>query len=215
MSLPMVAGAQPVSEAETLLFETDHLASLKPPAHLAYTFRHVASTEESFDDQVQLDAVRAGPAGPVRVTLRFLSGARQWPGPALDDPHGNPVLLGFLERDIAEMHRMTGGAASYFRRQIRLALAAHATVSTQSFTFGGKSYQGRVIVIQPYRDTALPQRLQRFVHKSYQFVLGDGLPGGIYRIRTSLTAPSIALAAAGGDLLDETLTLDSVADGRR
>jgi hypothetical protein len=212
------AASQPISEAETLLFETDHLAGIRPPAHLAYTFRHVAAGQDSFDDNVQLDFARPVANGPVRVTLTFLSGRRQWPGPVLDDSRGNPVLLGFLERDIAEMHRLTGGAAAYFRKQIRLALARHATVTAQTFAFAGKTYRGRAVVIQPYREVAVQQhaaQLRRFAHKSYQFLLSDELPGGIYRIRTSLSAPAIALAAAGGDILDETLTLDSVADGSR
>ena len=47
-------------------------------------------------------------------------------------PEGNPVLLYFLERDIREMERLTGGKSGYFRKAIRLALARSASVEADA-----------------------------------------------------------------------------------
>jgi hypothetical protein len=188
------AAAQRISPAEVLLFETDHLARVAAPARLVYEFRKLSNVEPAFADQVQLDVTRQ--AGQVHAALRFLTGARQHPVPAVDNAHGNPVLLGFLEHDIAQMRRVTGGSVNYFRKRIRLALASKASVTMQSVLFRGKQMPAKVVRIEPYRDDPLHARFAAYAHKTYTFVLSEALPGGIYQIRTSLAAPASAATAA-------------------
>jgi hypothetical protein len=184
---PDRAGAQAtpeVSPAETLLFETDHLARIKAPAVLVYAFRKVSNVEPGFSDEVRLDV--AEKAGKTSATLHFLTGARRHEVPALREAHGNPVLLGFLERDIAEMKRLTGGSPSYFRKRIRMALAEDAHVTAQSIAYGGKTLQAQAVRIQPYRDDPLHARFEAYVRKTYTFIVSDQVPGGIYQLRSAL-----------------------------
>ena len=182
--VPARTRAQAVSPAETLLFETDHLARIKPPAVLVYEFRKVSNVEAGFSDKVQLDL--ASSKGKTSATLHFLSGAHKQDIPALEDAHGNPVLLGFLERDIAEMKRLTGGSSAYFRKRIRMALADGAQVSTQSITYHGKSLPAQAVRIQPYLKDPLHARFEPYVHKAYTFIVSEQVPGGVYQVRTSL-----------------------------
>jgi hypothetical protein len=186
--VPDRAAAQAVSQAESLLFETDHLAHIKPPAVLVYEFRKVSNVEKGFKDKVQLDL--ASSKGKTNATLQFLSGAHKHDIPALEDAHGNPVLLGFLERDIAEMKRLTGGSTAYFRKRIRMALAEGAQVSAQSITYQGKSMPARAVRIQPYLDDPLHARFEPYVHKTYVFIVSEQVPGGVYQVRSSLENPS-------------------------
>ncbi|GGZ09672.1 hypothetical protein ACFFTM_04175 [Pseudoduganella plicata] len=196
------ACAQPVSPAEVLLFETDHLAELRAPATLVYDFR--GHGDAPFTDTVRLDLAQRG--GGTRATVRFLSGERRYELPQLDDARGNPVLLGFLERDIAQMGRLTGGSATYFRKRIRMALAAGAQVVAQPIAWHGKQVPARLVRIQPYRDDPLHARLERYAGKTYRFVLSDSVPGGVYQLGTAL---------ADGAPDDETLTLvDALAQPR-
>jgi hypothetical protein len=178
------AGAQPVSPAEVLLFETDHLAQMKAPTTLVYEFRKLSNVEPAFTDSVQLDVSRS--KGQLHAALHFLSGARQRELPEVDDAHGNPVLLGFLEHDIAEMKRLTGGSVTYFRKRIRMALANSAQVTPQRITYQGKTVEGRAVRIQPYIDDPLRARFEIYTSKTYTFVLSDAVPGGIYQVSTSL-----------------------------
>lgn len=173
-----------ISPAETLLFETDHLARVKPPAVLVYDFRKVSNVEPGFSDKVQLDLAAGN--GKTSATLHFLSGVHKHDTPALDDAHGNPVLLGFLERDIAEMKRLTGGSTAYFRKRIRMALADNANVSTQTITYDGKSLPAQVVRIQPYLNDPMHARFEPYVHKTYTFIVSDGVPGGVYQLKSSL-----------------------------
>jgi hypothetical protein len=214
------AVAQEISSAETLLFETDHLARLKAPATLIYDFRKVSNVEPGFRDQVRLDLGKV--KGKLSATLHFLSGEHKQDIPALEEAHGNPVLLGFLEHDIAEMKRLTGGSTSYFRKRIRMALAQDAQVSVQSITYQGKAFPAQAVRIQPYLHDPMHARFEKYLHKTYTFILSERVPGGLYELRTSLgngsavrtaAAPAAASPAASPDaaaVIDETLTLISV-----
>jgi hypothetical protein len=194
--VPGPAAAQAVSPAETLLFETDHLARIKPPAVLVYEFRKVSNVELGFSDKVRLDL--ASGKGKTSATLQFLSGAHKHDIPALEEAHGNPVLLGFLERDIAEMKRLTGGSTAYFRKRIRMALAEGAQLSPQTISYQGKSLPAQAVRIQPYLDDPMHARFEPYVHKTYTFVVSEQVPGGIYQVRSSLENGS-GKAVAGAD----------------
>lgn len=220
-----VAQAQEISSAETLLFETDHLARVKAPATLVYDFRKVSNVEPGFTDKVRLELARAN--GKPSAALHFLSGEHKQDIPALEEAHGNPVLLGFLERDIAEMKRLTGGSSNYFRKRIRMALAQDAQVSMQSISYHGKPVQAQVVRIQPYLHDPMHERFENYLRKTYTFVLSERVPGGLYELRTSLgngngvrtaAAPAAgppAASSATPAVIDETLTLISVTPEQR
>jgi hypothetical protein len=205
------AAAQTVSPAETLLFETDHLAKVKPPATLVYTFRKDSNVEPGFKDEVRLELARIN--GKVSATLHFLTGVHKQEIPALEEAHGNPVLLGFLEHDIAEMKRLTGGSTSYFRKRIRMALAEGAQLTVEPVSYQGKTVQAQAVRIQPYLNDPMHARFEKYLHKTYTFVLSDQVPGGLYQLRTSLGKPDTVrtgAAPAAPPMIDETLTLSSV-----
>jgi hypothetical protein len=191
------ATAPAISQAETLLFETDHLAGIKTPAVLVYQFSKVSNIEPGFRDKIQLDL--AGGDGKTRATLHFLSGTHKQDIPALDSARGNPVLLGFLERDIAEMARLTGGSAAYFRKRIRMALADKAQVSSQSIAYQGKAVAAQTVRIQPYLRDPMHARFEPYVRKTYTFVVSKQVPGGVYQLSSSL-ANGGGAALAGGSV---------------
>lgn len=205
------AAAQSVSPAETLLFETDHLARLKAPATLVYAFRKESNVEPGFKDEVRLELAKVN--GKLSATLHFLTGEHKQDIPALEEAHGNPVLLGFLEHDIAEMKRLTGGSTSYFRKRIRMALAEGAQVTLQPITYQGKTVQAQAVRIQPYLNDPMHARFEKYLRKTYTFVLSEQVPGGLYQLQSSLGKPEAVRTAAkpaDAPVIDETLTLISV-----
>ncbi|MDB5936869.1 MAG: hypothetical protein JWQ01_4213 [Massilia sp.] len=200
------AAAQAISAAETLLFQTNHLQNVRAPQTLTYAFRKEGSLEPGFDDQVQLVFAAGKPA----VTMHFLSGPRERQAPDADNPEGNPVLLGFLERDIAEMARLAGGTRNYFRKRIRLALADAAQVRPRRFSYAGKPMEGREVSIEPYLDDPLRQRFERYASKRYSFVVSAQVPGGVYQLHAVMAG-----APGSAPLMDETLTLVGAESGKR
>jgi hypothetical protein len=197
------AGAQDrISEAETLLFLTDHLKGVVPPATLSYEFRKSGTAEAGFDDTVQVRVRTAGDGGKV-VSVAFFTRGRKIDLPDVTKPEGNPVLLYFLEHDIREMERITGGKSGYFRKAIRLALARSATVAKTTISFGGRDFAAQEITITPYADDPLKDRIGRYATKTYVFTLSTHVPGGIYSVRTVVPAPAAAAKAA--PLIEEHL----------
>ena len=68
----------------------------------------------------------------------FASGTRSLDLPDIDDATANPVILFFLERDVRDMERRTGGKAAYFRKRVRLAFSESAEVQPVQFEFAGR-----------------------------------------------------------------------------
>jgi len=177
------------SAAERRLFVDDHLATLSRAATLEYAFSHRGSLEKAFDDTV---TIRVGPPGgatgrPVKGT--FLSDTRRIELPELEHATGNPVILFFLERDVRDMQRRTGGQASYFRKRVRMALAESAQVEPIQLDLKGRSVSATRISIQPFTDDPLKNRFRQLADKSYVFILSQEVPGQLYRMQTLARAP--------------------------
>lgn len=200
--------SQPISQAETLLFMSNHLKGAKLPAHFDYTFRRDGTMEANFDDSVQMDLKPKGKDGGNLATARFLSGNRNVKYPPVENAEGNPIVLWFLDRDINEMERLTGGKAPYFRKRIRLALVDKAEVRPVKFAFGGKEVSGTEVRISPYLEDPNKAKFGKVsTSKYYVFTLSDQVPGGIYQIRAVVPEDG---AADGKPLIDETLTFSKV-----
>lgn len=196
---------QPISKAETLLFLTDHLQGTKLPARFEYVFRKDGSLDGTFDDSVDMDV--KGKGGGKLATTRFLSDSRTIRYPSVENAEGNPVIMWFLERDIREMERLTGGKAPYFQKRIRLALADQAEVRPVKFSFGGRELSGTEIKVSPYLDDPNKAKFGKVSPaKYYVFTLSDQVPGGVYQIRAIVPGE----ATGGKPLIDETLTFRKV-----
>jgi len=192
-----------VSEAERLLFQTNHLKNVAPPATLYYAFSKTGSAEAGFEDTVEIRIHAADSAK--RVSVAFLTGARSIAFPEVAHAEGNPVLLYFLEREIREMARLTGAKPAQFRRAIRTALARSARVGKTNLGFGGRSPVASEVTIIPYAETPLRDSLGKYASKTYVFTLSDDVPGGIYRVRGFVPPPTDA-ANDAPPLIEERLS---------
>ena len=187
---PALQAAQDFSEAERTLFLTNHLATLRPPATLKYSYRKSGSLEEGFDDSVAI-ALRAQADGSCcKASAEFLNGARRLSLPEVDSVQGNPAILYFLERDIREMQRLTKGQHNYFRKRIRMAIYQGAELRPVKLPWRGREIAGREITITPYLDDPLRVRFEKLANKQYVFVMSDAVPGGVYAMRSRIAGAS-------------------------
>lgn len=205
-ALPAAAAdAQDYSPAERALFMDNQLNKVKPPATLRYEYHRTGTLDPAFDDNVTMSLAALPGGACCKVTADFLTGERKLKLPDIDAESGNPVILYFLERDIAEMQRLTKGQKNYFRKRIRMAVYQAATLKEVSLPYRGGSVAGREITIAPYSDDPLKERFKGLEGKRYTFVLSDAVPGGVYAIRTSV-------AGKAGDA-QPLLAEEMVADG--
>jgi hypothetical protein len=179
---------RPLSEAQLALFASDHLRAIQTPMVIRYSFAAKNGTD-SFVDNVAI-GVQPRPDGTKDIRTDFLSGDHHLPFAPVSGFKGNPVLMFFLERDVMEMHKATGGSALYFRNRIREAFLDRATTRPVSVAIGGKEQSGTEVTLTPYRDDPMIARFQSYRDKSYQFVLVDAVPGTIYQISTLVPASS-------------------------
>ncbi|WP_018413116.1 hypothetical protein [Methyloversatilis thermotolerans] len=206
-SLFLITGAahaepsQEITEAERSLFMTDQMSGLKAPITLSYSFKRSGNQEVPFQDTVEV-RISEDPAGR-KMATSCLSGARKTEIPEVDAAQSNPALMCFLERDIREMERLTGGKSNYFRKRIRLALAEGPAAKTISVNFGGKSVDAREYRITPYENDPNKQKFPKYLGKTYVFVLSDAVPGGLYRVDT-------IVPDGNGVLIEEDMVLAGV-----
>jgi hypothetical protein len=202
------AHADPVdiSRAETLLFMTPHLKDVPAPSRLHYRFRKSGTLEEGFSDSIDIDIV-GEPDGSRTGTTRFFSGKRQIKYPQVDHAEGNPVLLFYLEREIREMARLTGGQANHFRQRIRTALAESAQIKDVDIRFGGQTIRAQQITISPYDSDPNRARFERLAAKQYVFTLCEKIPGLVYQVHAYVPAASGSTKEV--PVLDEILTFQS------
>ena len=211
LSLGTVWAAEEFSPAERALFTTDHLASVRAPTTLHYTFRKSGSLEENFEDRITVALTAPDKARCCTAATEFLSGPKRVKLPEIELPVGNPVILHFLERDIREMQRLTKGQPNYFRKRIRMAVSEEAKITDIKVPYGSSMVAARQIVISPYGSDPLRPRYEKFADKQYVFTLSPEVPGGVYAIRARIGAES----PGAPPLLLEEVLLDDAAALRR
>ncbi|MCB1908620.1 MAG: hypothetical protein KDH15_14720 [Rhodocyclaceae bacterium] len=199
---PSAATAGDFSDAERAVFVDEHLRGVDDPRRLRYDFVLREDAAAVIEDSVTLDVRTDAERGRV-VSAEFLHGERRLALPEVDHAAANPVVLFFLERDVREMRRRLGGMENYFRKRIRLALAGDARIEPVSFEYGGRRLEGTQVAVSPYRDDPNRRRFRGMERKRYEFTLSELVPGGIFRLRTSVEpAPG-----ERGPRIEEVLTL--------
>jgi hypothetical protein len=181
--------AQEISRAEKVLFQSKHFGNIKKPTSLNYIFNETENGPEPVNGNVSVDILKRHADGTASVVAKFSTGTSEIPIEPIDHAQGNPVILGFLERDIAEMKRLTGGAPGYFRKRIRLALAApDVPLKKIMVPYRGSQVGAYEITIYPYLDDPLKERLGKYVNKAYVFITSEAVPGTLYRAYTTVAA---------------------------
>ena len=209
---PLLA-ADTFSEAEQKVFLDDHMRSLKPSEVLQYSFKKTGSLEQAFEDKVSLSVKSSSDGKHKAVAVSYLSGDHKLNLPDDEDVQANPIIKYFLEQDVREMHRRTGGKENYFRKRIRIALAEAARVHPVAVKFNGKEIAANEVRIQPYLNDPMRAKFASFENKTYVFILSDQVPGSVYELRTRVDDST---AAGKGDqaeklpLIEETLTFNKL-----
>ncbi len=197
-----------ISDAENRVFMTDHLKNIAGPTTLNYRFIKSGALEKGFKDRVSM-SVKPASAGPGKnCNVDFLTGERQYRQlpEVFENATGNPVILAFLERDLAEMKRITKGQPNYYRKRIRMALAQKAETKRVKIKFSGKDLAGSEIVLTPFDDDPARPRYEKFSNKSYTITLSDEIPGGVYQLRSVMQERANQHATTGKPMIEETLT---------
>jgi hypothetical protein len=199
--------------AQSLLFDANYLQPLAAPSRLVYSYATKTADEKlfgkDFEDEVALRlAPSADGAGDKDVFVDVFTGDRQRVLGPLTHVTGNPIIMMFLERDVSQMNMHVGGQPVYFRNVIRLAFREAAKLEPATVDWEGKQVSATKVTIRPFVNDSNGERMQLFRSKTYEFIVSDAVPGGIYQLHSTMSddaAPSQAPA------VDTKLTLKGIA----
>lgn len=201
------AEAADSSRAQEAVFGRQHLDNIAAPTTLQYAFERSGLLLPDLVDRAELAVLKIGPDGRKQVELRLYTGpeARR-----VSPPQGyrnNPMIVLFLQRDVEQMSRMTGGSPNYFRNRIRAAFAEPAAVQAETVTFShdGRPLEGTKVTVRPFVNDPQIPRYAEFQHKRYEFVLTPEIPGGVYSLR------AVTPNGTEGPLLEESMTYEGEA----
>jgi hypothetical protein len=182
----LAAADLPDSPAQQALFDGDHLKNVTSPTRLGYDFSRSGDPAKAYEDKVEAHVRAVHENGGRDVWITFLTGERQMPSLPAMGFHGNPLLMYFLEHDVVEMRDDFSRPAAYFRNRIRHALFDSAEISQITIDFGGKAVPATDIHLAPFAQDKNVADLPGVTEKSYDFILSDAVPGGLYQIRTQM-----------------------------
>lgn len=209
-AMPLRAEDQPITEAETRLFLDDHLKSVSGAQVLHYTLRKRGTMDQPLDDAIEVEVTDN--AGARAVETRCMTGSQKLELPPIEEAKGNPAVLCFLERDIREMERITGGKKWFFQKRIRLALADGPALKPIKAKFQDKEVDAREIRIAPYAKDSMRNRFEKYADKYYVFLLSDAVPGGILEIDAVIPDTS---KTDGSKLVEEVMTFTGLSPSRK
>lgn len=198
------AEADTPSRAEQAVFNDPVLSAITPPFDLHYRFQRSvsdATLPPAFEDMVLLE-LRRGPDGNCcAVRGSFLSGAQTLKLPDIDDARVNPVTLFFLEREVRELARQTGGQAAHFRKRIRLALVDGARVRGIRVSYDGRELDATEISIAPFADDPQRSRYPLLATLQYRFIVAPDVPGGVFELRALVPGADAQATPRAADVL--------------
>lgn len=207
----MAADPSEYSEAERQLFVRPHLAAVTPPARLHYRYERTGTLEPEVSDRATL--LLGESAGARTADVDYLSENRKLELPSIGYVDGNPIILHFLEREVRELKRLTGGSVGFYRNRIRKALAGDAKVKETEVNYNGKTVKGTEIRIDPYVDDPARSRFEKFADRYYVMVLSPEIPGEVFQMKAQSPGP-VNGPEAGKALLDEVLTFERQDSGQ-
>ena len=199
----------PASAADTVadqIFGARLFDGVREPTHLRYRFEMTGKDiDPPFTSHIDVDVREIKADGGKSVWIKMFDGPnRREYGPmaALDQ---NPLVLVFLQRDVTQMSNLTGGAAMYFQQQVRKGFAGPAVVEPIELTIGDRKVEGRRVVMKPFAEDPQIERFPQFKDKSYEFVVAEDVPGGVYRLESWVPGPE-----GQKPILQETITFEEV-----
>ena len=209
LALGLALFAAPAWAADTVadkVFGAGLLARVTEPSVLHYRFEMSGKDiVPPFASHIDVDVREVAPDGAKSVFIDMFEGANRRQFGPIASQDQNPFVLVFLQRDVTQMANLTGGAAGYFQQQVRRGFNDPAVVEPFEVTLGDRKLAGTRLVMTPFANDPNVDRFPQFKGKSYEFIVADGVPGGIYRLGSLVSGPT-----DGQAILQETVTFEEV-----
>ena len=196
------------SEVNNELFDKAHLKNITQPGTLTYKYKKESFVEDSREDTIKVHVSNIRNTGRSDLSFDFFTNQYKRPYEHMENQRGNGVFVLFLEFDVHEMKRLTGGEWRYFQRKLRWALAAGAEKKQVDIDYNGKKVKGTQYIVQPYINDPKNARYKLYASKYYIFTLSEDIPGEIYEVRT-IVPDGDTWQEGQAALVDESIIFES------
>lgn len=172
------------SEVNNELFDKAHLKNITQPTVLHYKYNRNSFVDGPREDTIDVVVSNIRNTGRKDTHFEFFTGKNKRPYQDRENQQGNGVFVYFLEFDVHELNRLTGGDWRYFQRKIRWALAKGADKKEVEIDYNGEKVKGVQHIIQPFINDPKNSRYPLYASKYYIFTMSEAIPGEIYQVRT-------------------------------
>lgn len=184
-----------LNEAETLVFETNHMLNTKAGLVLNYKFVREGKLGDDFSDSVKLKVEGGAKATVKKVEMEFFTGERRRPYPSFSYVEANPLITVFFNRDAWSLARRikAKGTANYLRNRILDGFGNVKTMEDVSCDVNGRSYPAKLIKFQPFIKDENAHHLVHYAGVEYKLILSTEVPGGICSLQSIIPDPKEAI----------------------
>ncbi len=197
------------SDINNELFDKAHLKNISKPVTLHYKYKKQSFIDGEREDTIDVVVTNIRNTGRRDTHFDFFTGKANRPYQDRNNQQGNGIFVLYLEFDIHELERLTGGKWNYFQRKIRWALAKGAKSEKVEIDYQGEKVKAMQYTIQPFINDPKNARYALYASKYYIFTLSESIPGEIYQIRTIV--PDGKTWQEGDEVVtEEVLTFDGV-----
>ena len=199
--------AEDYSDINNALFDSPHMKNIRSPGVLEYAYKSIINTKV-IEDKITITVSNIQKNGRTNESFSFFSGDKKRKYPDRENVIGNAVFMYYLEKDVHDLEKKTGGSWRHFQRRIRWAMAAGAAKKEINIDYNGEKITATQYTIQPFANDKDKKRYGSYVNKYYRFILSKDIPGMIYKIVTFV--PKTEKWKEGDALLeDESMTFKS------
>ncbi|ACA20057.1 conserved hypothetical protein [Methylobacterium sp. 4-46] len=201
------AAREAAPSAVDLLFEGKHFAAAPAGSRITYRYTRFSGIKDGpfgapIEDRI-VETVAAGSGPDSRnLTIEAFTGERRLPTAHYENMTGNPLLAQFLEYHVLDIAKALQGNPRYLKNGLRKAMREGGPATPTEVEVGGEKRPGWRVVLRPFVNDPVKDKLRGFDSLTYTFVLSPAVPGEIVSIDVEAPGPE------GGKLLQETVTYE-------
>jgi hypothetical protein len=175
------------------LFDKPHIGELPAGTKLTYNFERDGSQTKllgpNYKDDIDLNIDEVAEDGKRTVSVRVFSGDRGREVRTLSGLTGNPVLVFYLDRAVANFALLAGGNRAYHKNRFRIAMGAGGGMMPATFQYKGKTVKGYRLAIKPFLNDRNVAKMKGYENAHFEVLVSDEVPGYFAEFTSSYSSP--------------------------
>lgn len=182
LAVALPAAADPAPGATAVLFDAKHLLTMTKGTDAVYRFERKVSDPkllgEAFTDEIRVGVLDEDAASGTRtVSIKVFSGDRARPEQKIDGMTGNPLLVVFLDRSVANFGMLAGGSRPFLKNRMKEQLGNNSKVEPVTITYQGRQVPGLRVKWAPFIGDPNALKMQGYDGSRFEIVVSDQIPG--------------------------------------